>query len=97
MRLSSMKSNKYGGLNRRFWAELRRDLKDLGLPEPAHDHGFTHEQLVENTSKTEYKKLCEWLYGQTCMVDEKLGVIVYTHDVIRGLKLIRRGVPTYWD
>ncbi len=37
------------------------------------------------------------MYGQTVMIDEKLGTIMYTHDVIRVLDFIRNGKDPYWD
>lgn len=88
--------SKYGGLNKKFWKGLQAELKYLELPEPAHEHGFTDKQLQESLSAPEYKNFWRWMYGQTLMKSED-GLIIYVDDVIRGVKLIRYGTPTYWD
>lgn len=88
--------SEYNGLNPKFWKEIKKDLKDLGLPEPANKYGFTDKQLHESLSSTEYNKFWRWMYGQTMMKSDD-GVIVYVDDVIRGIKLIRYSTPTYFD
>jgi hypothetical protein len=67
------------------------------LPEPDHDYGFSSKLLENHLSSEEWKKFADWMYGQTMMLDEQLGPINYTHDVIRGLDFIRYKKPTYWD
>lgn len=73
------------------------DLKRLKL-EPNHPYGFKVSALKAQLTKEEFDKLGKWMYGQTVMVDEPSGEhVYYTHDVIRGIDLIRSGKPTYWD
>ena len=89
--------NKYNGLRRKFWKETKESLKYLELPEPAHAMGFTDEQLKESLSATEYKNFWRWMYGQTMALDDKGRPIAYLCDVLRGVRLIRYGTPTYFD
>lgn len=89
--------SRFNGLKKKFWKETEKDLKDLGLPEPASDYGFTDQQLLDSLSKSEYTKFWKWMYGQTMMLDGNGKTIAYTHDVLRGVRLIRHGTPTYWD
>lgn len=84
-------------LKERWWSSTLADIKRLSLPDPDHDYGFSTKLLKNNLSAKEFKELAAWMYGQTCMIDEKLGTINYTHDIIRGLDYIRHGKPTYWD
>lgn len=73
------------------------DLKRLGL-KPDHAYGFRESTLKKQITKEEAVKLDKWMFGQTVMIDEPSGEHVwYTHDVIRGLDLVRHGKPTYWD
>lgn len=88
--------NKYNGLKKKFHKSLKQELKELELPEPAHEHGFTDKQLHDSLSETEYKNFWRWMYGQTLMKSEN-GLIVYVEDVLRGVRLIRYGTPTYFD
>jgi hypothetical protein len=88
--------SKYNGLNKKYWKALKKALKELDLPEPANEHGFTDKQLSENLSGPEYDKFWRWMYGQTMMM-ENGEAIVYVEDVLRGVRLIRYGTPTYWD
>lgn len=89
--------SKYNGLKRRFHNAIKNELKRLELPEPASDYGFTEQQLLDNLSKSEYNKFCKWMCGQTMMVDKEGRPIVYVEDVLRGVRLIRYGTPTYFD
>jgi len=84
-------------LKKKWHQSVLNDLKRLGLPEPDHDYGFSTDLLKAHFSKPEFERFCEWMNGQTCMLDDKLGTINYTHDVIRGIDFIRNGTPTYWD
>jgi hypothetical protein len=84
-------------LKKQWWKATLASLKRLGLPEPDHDYGFSENLLKTSLSSVEYRKFCKWMNGQTMMIDDKLGGICYTHDVIRGIDLIRHGTPTYWD
>lgn len=73
------------------------DLKRLKL-QPDHAYGFRYSTLKAQVTAEELKKLDKWMFGQTVMIDEPSGEHVwYTHDVIRGVDLIRHGKPTYWD
>jgi hypothetical protein len=85
------------GLKKRWRQSTLSDLIRLNLPAPDHEYGFSDGLLQSHLSPGEWKKFARWMYGQTCMLDAKLGTINYTHDVIRGLDLIRHGTPTYWD
>lgn len=77
---------------------LKSDLKVLDLPEPEHKYGFPYSQLKNCLTFYDLKRLDKWMYGQTCMKDIESGDLVYyTDDVVRGLKLIRYGIPTFWD
>ena len=84
-------------LKMRWWKGTLADLKRLRLPEPDHAYGFSQKVLEANLSSKEFEAFNKWMYGQTMMLDEKLGPIVYTHDVIRGVDLIRNRIPTYFD
>lgn len=84
-------------LKTKWHKSVLNDIKRLALPTPDHEYGYSTKLLQDNLSSTEFKKFGEWMNGQTCMVDEKLGIINYTHDVIRGIDLIRNKQPTYWD
>lgn len=86
-----------GGLLPRWHQSTLNDIKRLGLPEPDHEYGFSTELLKKHFSQAEFERFEDWMTGQTCMLDEKLGTINYTHDVIRGIDYIRHGKPTYWD
>lgn len=84
-------------LKKKWHKSVLNDIKRLGLPEPDSDYGFSTKLLQDNLSQPEFEKFSEWMNGQTCMLDDKLGVINYTGDVIRGIDFIRNGRPTYWD
>lgn len=84
-------------LKKRWHQSTLSDIKRLKLPEPDHEYGFSSKLLKASLSEKEWAKFASWMFGQTCMVDDKLGLINYTHDVIRGIDFIRHGKPTYWD
>ncbi len=92
-----MKSNGLGGLKKKWHKSTMSDILRLKLPTPDHEYGFSGPLLKKSLSPDEFKKLGDWMYGQTCMIDEKLGTIMYTHDVIRGIDYIRNGTPTFFD
>jgi hypothetical protein len=89
--------NGLGGLKKKWHQATLNDIKRLKLPEPDHEYGFSTGLLERSLTKFEFERLADWMTGQTCMVDENLGVINYTHDVLRGIDFIRHGKPTYWD
>lgn len=69
-----------------------------GIREPSHPMGYTHEDLLMILSPAEMKKFGDWIYGQTCGVDEKTGnCLIYPWDLERFIALVRKGIPTYWD
>lgn len=84
-------------LRMQWWASTLADIKRLKLPEPDSEYGFSTKLLEKSLSPEEFKKFSKWMYGQTCMIDDVLGTINYTHDVIRGIDFIRHGKPTHWD
>lgn len=84
-------------LKKKWHQSTLNDIKRLKLPQPDHEYGFSSQLLKANLTEQEWAKFSAWMYGQTCAVDEKLGLINYTHDVIRGIDSIRHGKPTYWD
>lgn len=86
-----------GGLLPKWHKSTLDDIKRLELPMPDHEYGFSTGLLEKSLNEGEFRKFLKWMYGQTCMVDDKLGTINYTHDVIRGIDFIRHGKPTYWD
>jgi hypothetical protein len=88
---------KYNGLKKKWHKTIKAEFKELGLPEPAHEMGFTDLQLHDNLSCTEYHNFWRWMYGQTLCMDENGKPVVYIEDVLRGVRLIRFGTPTYWD
>lgn len=89
---------KYNGLKKKYYKSIKAEFKELGLPEPGSIYGFTDEQLQENLSRPEYENFWRWMCGQTMMMDDKTGkAIVYVEDVLRGVRLIRYGTPTYFD
>lgn len=85
------------GLRPKWRKETLADIKRLGLPEPDHDYGYSWPLLKKGLSASEYKQFSKWMHGQTQLLDPKLGTIAYTHDVIRGIDMIRNKKPTYWD
>ena len=86
-----------GGLLPKWHKSVIDDLKRLHLPKPNHDYGFSAALLQNTLTPMEFAKFDEWMYGQTCVRDENLGLIYYTTDVIRGIDLIRNGKQTFWD
>lgn len=94
-----MKKVKLGlkDLPQKWHQSTLNDIERLQLPSPDHEYGYSSKWLKKNMTESEWSKFNEWTYGQTCLVDEKLGLINYTHDVIRGLDLIRNNVSTYFD
>jgi hypothetical protein len=84
-------------LKKKWHQSTLNDIKRLKLPQPDHEYGFSSKLLEKSLSSEEYAKFGKWMYGQTCMRDDILGIINYTHDVIRGIDAIRHGKPTYWD
>lgn len=84
-------------LKKKWQQSTLNDIKRLRLPEPDHEYGFSYGLLEKHLTLGEYKLFGEWMYGQTGIFDTKLGFICYTHDVIRGIDLIRHGKKTYWD
>lgn len=80
---------------------LERRVKILGIPKPtkgSKDYpGYTHDEIVEFMSASEYVKFCEWMYGQTCSVGSDGKVTIYAEDVTRFLAMFRHNTPTYWD
>jgi hypothetical protein len=89
--------NGLGGLKKKWQKQTLSDIKRLKLPEPDHEYGFSTGLLERHLSPTELERFFDWMTGQTCAVDDKLGVINYTWDVLRGLDYIRHGTKTYWD
>lgn len=85
------------GLVKKWHKSTLDDIKRLNLPTPDHKYGFSSKLLKENLTEREWAKFATWMNGQTCMVDDTLGLINYTHDVIRGIDLIRHKKATYWD
>jgi hypothetical protein len=81
--------------NNALW--LKAECEELGLSLPRHEMGFTDAQLYNDLSKGEYKALWKWMYGQTLTMDSLGEPVIYVDDVIRGIRLIRHGTPTYWD
>jgi hypothetical protein len=76
----------------------KSELKALDLPAPEHKYGYPTKQLLNCLSAYEMKKLDKFMYGQTCVRDNETGdIVLYIEDVVRGLRLIRFGTPTYFD
>lgn len=72
--------------------------QQIGIPEPDHKHGYTALRIASFMTKKELKSFNNWMYGQTCALDEKTKQCVYyKHDVERFINLIRKGTPTSWD
>jgi hypothetical protein len=89
--------NGLGGLKKKWHKSTLSDIKRLRLPEPDHEYGFSTSLLARHLSPSEGERFWDWMSGQTCMIDDKLGVISYSHDVIRGLDFIRHSKETYFD
>jgi hypothetical protein len=69
-----------------------------GIREPSHPMGYTHEDLLMILSPAEMKKFGEWIYGQTCAVDEKTRQsVIYEYDVTRFVNKVRHGGIDIWD
>jgi hypothetical protein len=89
---------RYNGLKKKWHKAIKAEFKELELPEPKSEFGFTTDQLAESLSIEEYDKFWRWMYGQTIMMDAKTGKpIAYVEDVLRGVRLVRYGTPTYFD
>ena len=72
--------------------------QECGIPEPDHHYGYTDAHIKSFLTKKEYVQFGKWIYGQTCVWDEKKKeCIYYGHDVMRFVDLVRKGIPTYWD
>lgn len=84
-------------LKKKWHPSILNDIKRLELPEPDHEYGFSTSILEQHLSVPEFERFGEWMNGQTCTLDDKLGTINYTSDVIRGIDFIRHGKRTYWD
>lgn len=84
-------------LKKKFHKETLNWIKKLELPKPDHPYGYSMHLLQNSISSREFETFNEWMYGQTGILDAKLGFINYTDDVIRGIRLIRNGTLTYWD
>jgi hypothetical protein len=54
-------------------------------------------EIEEMLNKNELKQFNKWIYGQTCGLDDEGGILYYSSDVYRFLRMIREGTPTYWD
>jgi len=68
------------------------------LPKPLHKIGYTYSEIESFLTKKELKKFNDWMYGQTCGVDENTGQhLIYAWDVQRFVDMVRKGTPTYWD
>lgn len=85
------------GLVKKWHKTTLDNIKRLMLPTPDHAYGFSSKLLKSSLTEQEWAKFAMWMNGQTCMLDKKLGIINYTHDVIRGLDYIRHKTPTFWD
>lgn len=58
----------------------------MNLPGPAHRLGYTIAQLEEIFETPErLADFNHWMRGQTALLDNKLGVITYTADVLTYL------------
>lgn len=84
-------------LKKKWHQSTLNNLTRLNLPEPDHEYGFSATLLKKSLSKIDMSKMEKWMCGQTGALDDKLGAIWYTYDVIRGLDSIRHGTPTFWD
>lgn len=82
-------------LKEKWHPSILNDIKRLNLPEPDHKYGFSATLLKNSLSRIDVSKMEKWMCGQTCMLDDKLGHIWYTFDVIRGLDMIRHGKTTH--
>lgn len=84
-------------MSQRSLRSSKKKVNKLKLPKPTHEYGYTVAQIDSFMTEDEQRKFNKWMYGQTMMLDEKLGTIIYTCDVERFLRLVRFGTPTYWD
>lgn len=70
---------------------------DSLIPKPKHKLGYTYEELKTFLTVKELKKFNEWIYGQTCAINNQGQFVYYAWDVERFIDLVRKDTPTYWD
>ena len=76
----------------------KKSKKKIQLPKPKHKRGYTYEEIKSFLTEKELKRFNDWIDGQTCAVDAKTNQsIIYGHDVMRFVDMVRKGTPTYWD
>lgn len=75
---------------------LRRDCVALDIPLPRHQHGYCQAELQAFVKAKALRRLNNWLYGQTCALENGVPVI-YTWDVMRWLRQEIFKEPPYWD
>ena len=60
------------------------------------DDYYFDEDIKKMLTNDEYIKFNEWISGQTgSFIDGKCAI--FAHDVNRFLRMIREGIPTYFD
>lgn len=76
----------------------KKSKKEIQLPNPKHKRGYTFEEIKSFLTEKEFKRFNDWIYGQTCGIDEKTNeLLIYAWDVQRFVEMVRNNVPTYWD
>lgn len=75
----------------------KKSKKKIQLPKPKHKRGYTYEEIKSFLTEKELKRFNDWIYGQTCDVDEMNELLIYAWDVQRFVEMVRNNVPTYWD
>ncbi|HLD91053.1 MAG TPA: hypothetical protein VI911_08590 [Patescibacteria group bacterium] len=57
---------------------------------------YTCEDIEKELTKEELKQFSKWINGQTCgIVDNQC--VYYSEDVERFIRMVRKGIPTYFD
>jgi hypothetical protein len=80
-------------LAKKFAIPVYNTIKDL----LASQKDYSNYEIEEMLNKEEYKQFSKWIYGQTCSLNDMGEALVYSHDLYRFLRMIRQGIPTYFD
>jgi hypothetical protein len=58
---------------------------------------YCFSEIEEILNKKELKQFNEWMYDQTCYMNDIGEMLYYSHDIYRFLRMIRKNASTYLD
>lgn len=67
------------------------------IPKPKSEDGYSIQEIKAILSADEFKRFGKWMYGQTCPIMEDGKVGFYEYDVLRFIRIVRKGAPDIWD